>query len=173
MRIATPFRVNDEAIRLFVISKLAWIKKQQALFDAQERQSEREFVSGESHYFQGRRYLLNVIYHKSAPKVKIRNKKYIDLYIKKGSTQAQRKHVMTEWYRRQLKDEIPVLIEKWQAIIGVHVNDWRVKQMKTRWGTCTREAQRIWLNLELVKKPKHCLEYFVGIRLSLHVLLVR
>jgi len=118
-------------------------------------------VSGESHYYKGNRYLLNVIYHNAAPKVEIRNKTYIDLYVRVGSTKERREKVLIEWYRRQLKGQIPALIDKWQKIIGVEVNDWCIKKMKTKWGTCTIASRRIWLNLELAKKPEHCLEYII------------
>ena len=161
VRIASPLKVDDETIRLFAISKLKWIKKNQAKFQAQPRQSPREYVSGESHYYQGDRYLLNVIYHSSAPKVVVRNKTYIDLYVRHGSIQEQREQVLTNWYCQQLKSEIPQLIAKWEQVIGVSTNDWGVKKMKTRWGTCNIQAKRIWLNLELIKKPQHCLEYVI------------
>lgn len=161
VRIASPLKIDDEAVRLFAISKMAWIKKQQLKFETQERQTERRFVSGESHYYKGNRYLLNVIYHNAAPKVEIRNKTYIDLYVREGSTKEKREKVLTEWYRKQLKDQVPTLINKWQKIIGVEVNDWGVKKMKTKWGTCTIESRRIWLNLELAKKSEHCLEYII------------
>jgi predicted metal-dependent hydrolase len=161
VRIASPLKIDDEAVRLFAISKMAWIKKHQLKFEAQQRQSERQFVSGESHYYNGNRYLLNIIYHNAAPKVEIRNKTYIDLYVRVGSTLEQREKVLTEWYRRQLKDQIPPLIDKWQKIIGVEVSDWGIKKMKTKWGTCTIEKRRIWLNLELAKKSKQCLEYII------------
>src|SRR6266852_5229432 len=95
VRVAAPLRVNDEAVRLFTISRLAWIKRQQAKFEGQERQSAREFVSGESHYFQGNRYLLNVIYHKDSPAVIIRNNRTLDLYVRSGSDTAQRERVLT------------------------------------------------------------------------------
>src|SRR3989304_1259822 len=84
VRIATPLKIDDEAVHLFAISKLAWIKKQKLKFETQERQSERRFVSGESHYYKGRRYLLNVSYHKAAPGVEIR-KNNIDLYVREDS----------------------------------------------------------------------------------------
>ncbi len=161
VRIATPLNIDDEAVRLFAISKLSWIKKHQANFNTQERQSKREFVSGESHYFQGKRYLLNVIYHQGNSKVKVRNNTYIDLYVKEGSNETQRKNAITSWYRKQLKQEIPQLVAKWEPIIKVEVKDWGVKQMKTKWGTCNTQAKRIWLNLELAKKAQHCLEYVV------------
>ncbi len=161
VRVAAPLRVNDEAVRLFVISRLGWINRQQAKFEGQERQSAREYISGESHYYQGNRYLLNVEYHKGAPAVIIRNKKKMDLFVRIGSDTAERERVLMNWYRRRLKEEITPLIAKWEAIIGVEVAEWGVKQMKTKWGTCNIEARRIWLNLELIKKPAHCLEYIV------------
>jgi predicted metal-dependent hydrolase len=161
VRIATPLKVNDEAVRLFAISKLGWIKKHCKSFAGQKRETKREYVSGESHYFEGRRYLLNVIYRNATPKVEVRNKRYIDLYVRPSSTIEQRERVMTEWYRQRLKDKIPALIEKWQRIIGVRVADWKVKQMKTKWGTCKVELKQIWLNLELAKKPSSSLEYII------------
>ena len=161
IRVAAPLRVNDEAVRLFTISRLGWIQRQQAKFEGQERQSAREFVSGESHYYQGNRYLLNVVYRKGAPAVVLRNNRILDMFVRSESDTAERERILTAWYRRRLKEEIAPLIAKWQVIIGVEVATWGVKQMKTRWGTCNIEAQRIWLNLELVKKPIHCLEYVV------------
>ena len=111
VRISAPDRMNLETIRVFAISKLGWIKKHQAKFLQQERETPREYLSRESHYFQGKRYLLNVIYHNAPPKVEIRNKTYIDLYVRKGSGIKRRRKVMTEWYRRQLKDRIKDYME--------------------------------------------------------------
>jgi predicted metal-dependent hydrolase len=161
VRVAAPLRVNDEAVRLFTISRLPWIKRQQAKFAGQERQSAREFISGESHYYQGHRYLLNVIYQEGPPAVIIRNNKFLDLSVRLGSDAPTRGRILTNWYRQRLKEEIVPLIAKWEAIIGVKVAEWGVKQMKTRWGTCTIQEHRIWLNLELIKKPVHCLEYII------------
>ncbi len=161
IRIAVPLHVNDEAVRLAVISKLGWIKRQQVKFADQERQTAREYVSGESHYFQGKRYLLNVIYHDAPPKVIIRGKNRIDLYVRTGSVTDQRASVYLAWSRKQLKESAAPLIAKWEAVVGVQVNEWGIKQMKTRWGTCNPNAHRIWLNLELNKKPIQCLEYII------------
>lgn len=161
VRMAVPLRVNDEAVRIAVITRLAWIKRQQAKFKGQERQSEREFVTGESHYFQGRRYRLNVVYQNGPARVAFRNKSIIDLFVREGSDTSQRERVFLAWYRQQLKALIPPLIEKWEKVVGVKVAEWGVKQMKTKWGTCTSRARRIWLNLELAKRPVHCLEYIV------------
>ena len=161
VRVAAPLRVSDEAVRLAVVSRLGWIKKQKGKFTGQARQSEREYVSGESHYFQGQRYRLNVIVQSSAARVAIRNKSTIDLYVREGSDRAQRERVMLAWYRQNLKELNPALIEKCEPVLGVREPDWQVKQMKTKWGTCNTEAGRIWLNLELAKKSAQCLEYIV------------
>jgi predicted metal-dependent hydrolase len=161
VRVAVPLLIDDEAVRLAIVSKLAWIKRQQALFQAQDRQSAREYISRESHYYWGERYLLNVAYHDAPPQVVVRNKTTLDLFVRPGSDTAKRERALLAWYRRQLKAAIPPLIARWEPIIGVDVADWRVKRMKTKWGTCTIEARRIWLNLELVKKPPQCLEYII------------
>ncbi|MFA5296198.1 MAG: SprT family zinc-dependent metalloprotease [Methanoregulaceae archaeon] len=162
VRVAAPLRVNDEAIRLAVISKLPWIKRQQNRFLSQERQSEREYVYRENHYFFGQRYLLNVIEHAGQSRVEIQNKTRIDLYVPPGSDALKREQVLLAWYRRELKALIPSLIKKWEEIIGVTVEDWGVKKMKTKWGSCNINERRIWLNLELAKKPVECLEYVVA-----------
>lgn len=161
VRIAAPLKVNDDAIRLFAISKLGWIKRNQRKFDRQERIPAREYKERESHYFQGRRYLLNIIEHDAAPNVVLKSKKYIELYVRPGTTKEKCHEIMTEWYRKELKSQIPEIIAKWEKILDVEVNDWHVKQMKTKWGSCNIDKKRILLNLELAKKPERCLEYIV------------
>jgi predicted metal-dependent hydrolase len=161
VRISSPDDMKTESIRLFAVSKLGWIKKHIKNFQAQDRQPDREYIQGESHYFQGQRYLMNIIEEEAPPKVNIRNKKYMDLYVRPGSDQEKRKEVVKEWYRGELKKQIPPLIEKWESKMGTTVKDWRVRQMKTKWGSCNTEDQRILLNLELAKKSKNCLEYII------------
>lgn len=161
VRVAAPLAVSDDAVKLAVISRLGWIKRQQAKFDAQPRQSQREMVNGESHYFLGQRYRLNVIEHNGAGKAVLRNKSEINICVRPGSDAEQREKVLQRWYRERLKVLIPPLLEKWQQTVGVQVADWGVKKMKTKWGGCNIQARRIWLNLELAKKPVHCLEYII------------
>jgi len=161
VRVAVPLRVNDEAVRLAVIARLAWIKRQQKKFKEQERQSEREYISGESHYYQGARFRLNVIYRNGVGQVVVRNKKIIDLYARLKSTTSQRERVMLAWYRNYLRKTVPQLITRWEEKTGVKVADWGIKQMKTKWGSCNIKEQRIWINLELAKKSERCLEYIV------------
>ena len=161
VRLAVPLGVNNEAIRLFAVSKLGWIKRHQRNYNKQERQSPREYIDRESHYFQGRRYLLNINTHQGPPKVILCSSKYIDLLVRPNTPIEKRHEILTEWYRKELKKQIPDIITKWKKIINVQVNDWQIKQMKTKWGSCNIEKKRIWLNLELAKKPERCLEYII------------
>ncbi|GAF71083.1 unnamed protein product [marine sediment metagenome] len=159
IRVAAPLKTSDETIRLFVISKMPWIKKQRLKFIRQERQSRREFVSGESHYFLGNRYRLNVITTNHIPKAEIRRKRFIDLYVKPDTNRQRREKILENFYRYELKKNIPPLIIKWQKKTKINVKEFRIRKMKTKWGTSNPSQGRIWLNLELTKKPIHCLEY--------------
>jgi predicted metal-dependent hydrolase len=161
VRIAVPWTITDDAVRLAVINRLGWIKRQQAKFQAQPRQSPREMVNGESHYFLGNRYRLQVIENKGSNRVELRNKSYLDLYVRPNTDTEGRQLVLQEWYRKQLGLLIPPLVEKWEPVLGVQLAEWRIRKMKTKWGSCNIEARRIWLNLELAKKPIHCLEYVI------------
>lgn len=161
VRVAVPLRLDDEAVRLAVITRLGWIRRQQEGFARQARQSEREMVSGESHYVEGRRYRLDVIEQDGPPSVRLRNMRILELRIQPGSSRDARAAVLERWYRQRLREQIPALIAKWEPEIGVTVAAWGIKRMKTRWGTCTIEARRIWLNVELAKKPASCLEYIL------------
>ena len=161
VRVAVPDHITDDNVRLAVISKLPWIKRHQASFLGQPRQSARENVSGESHYFRGQRYRLNVIEEPGRQWVEVKNHNVINLHVHKGSDVDIRQRVMIEWYRQQLKETIPALMDKWQSATGIDVSGWRVRQMKTKWGSCNTMDRRVWLNLELAKKPVHCLEYVI------------
>jgi len=161
VRVAAPLAVSDEAVKLAVVSRLGWIKRQQAKFDAQPRQSQREMIQGESQYFLGQRYRLNVVEHDKAGKVVLRTKTIMDLYARPEATAEQRERILQRWYRKQLKELVPPLLDKWQQTLGVQIDQWGIKKMKTKWGGCNVEARRIWLNLELAKRPVQCLEYII------------
>lgn len=161
VRMAVPEHVTDERIRLAVVDKLSWIKKQQAEFFAQPRQSVREMVTAESHYFLGRSYRLEVIEKVGKHKVELVGGHKIRLTVSANTSTQARLKLINEWYREQLKQVIPKLIEQWQIKTGVVADDWGVKKMKTKWGSCNIEAKRIWLNLDLAKKPPECLEYII------------
>jgi predicted metal-dependent hydrolase len=161
VRVAAPLVVSDEAVRLAVIGKLGWIRRQKAKFAEQPRQSQREMVNGESHYFLGKRYRLRVHEHDAPSRVAIRGIASLDLFVRPGASTEQREAILLGWHREQLKALISPLLEKWQPILGVHVTGWGIKRMKTKWGSCNPSSGRVWFNLELAKAPTPCLEYIV------------
>jgi len=118
-------------------------------------------VTGESHYFVGRRYRLNVVEQKGNPQIRLASNSIMEVRVPPGSDRTARRVILDRWYRRQLKSLIPDLLARWQPIVGADVADCRIKRMKTRWGSCNIEARRVWLNLELIKKPRPCLEYIL------------
>jgi predicted metal-dependent hydrolase len=160
IRLSVPLKADPEMLRLFAISKLGWIKKHIKNFNEQPRESKRTFQNGESHYFLGKRFLLNIQPTNGFPKVSKSGNKLI-LHIKENSTLEESSNVVKEWYRKELKKLVPQLIEKWESAMGVKSNSWGIKIMRTKWGTCNIEEKRIWLNLELAKKPINCIEYIV------------
>lgn len=161
IRVATPNRLDDEAVRLAVVSKLGWIRRQQDRLRKQDRQSRREMVNGESHYAWGQRYRLKVIEDSPANRLALSGSKTMVLHTRPDTDRDRRERTLNDWYRSELKATIPGLIDKWSLTVGVEVDDWGVKKMKTRWGSCIPTAKRIWLNLELAKKRPECLEYVV------------
>jgi len=161
VRVAVPLHLNDEAVRLAIISRLGWIRRQKKGFKEQDRQSQREMVTGESHYVWGRRYRLRVIEHDGPAAVSILNSTTIELRLRPGTGREKREALLHRWYRQQLRELIPQLIAKWETKVGVTVAEWGIKKMKTLWGACNIEDRRIWLNLELAKKPESCLEYIL------------
>ena len=169
VRVAVPLHLDNEAVRLAVVTRLAWIRRQRQHFLAQPRQSRREMVSGESHYVAGQRYRLDVVTVDAPAGVRIRNREILELRVRPGMERDQRQAVLQRWYRQRLREAIPPLLVRWEERLGVRVAQWRIKRMKTRWGTCNITARRIWLNLELARTPPACLEY-VLVHELLHLL---
>src|SRR5438094_4073453 len=161
VRVSAPLYMKDDAIRTLLATRLGWIKKQKARFEAQERQTPRQYISGESHYVLGRRYRFEVVYEDKPAHVELKGKNKIILRVRPKSALAKREEVVMEWYRKELRPIADELLVKWQEKIGMQANAWGIKRMKTRWGTCNQKAGRIWLNLELAKKPIACIEYVV------------
>lgn len=160
VRVSAPEKMTDTAIRMAVISRIPWIKKQQSDFAKQPRQSGREMLNGESHYLWGRRHRLNVVERAGRHEVKIGRGK-IYLYVNAGTSIDNKALLLSQYYRSVLKSRISELLQPWEEEMGVTANSWGVKKMKTKWGSCNTEAKRIWLNLELAKKPPECLEYIL------------
>ncbi|MES2094507.1 MAG: SprT family zinc-dependent metalloprotease [Actinomycetota bacterium] len=160
VRVAAPDRIDEDAIRLAVVQRLPWIKKQREQLQAAERQSEREMVTGESHYVWGQRLRLKLVEGDGRPKVEVVGSK-LQLSVPVGMDGAHSRRFLESWYRKQMKAALSPLVEKWEPIIGLKVNGWTVRRMKTKWGSCNPESANLWFNVELAKKHPACLEYIV------------
>jgi predicted metal-dependent hydrolase len=160
VRIAAPRRLEEEHLRLAVIQRLPWIKLQRQRLQDAARQSEREVVSGESHYVWGLRRRLKVVEVPGRARFELERQR-LALYVPAGTDSSTRQKLLRDWQRLQLRSAIPPLIERWQPIVGRQVARWSIRRMKTKWGSCSPETGHVWLNLELVKKPPRCLEYIV------------
>ena len=158
--LVAPTGTRLEVARAYAISKLGWIRDQQAKLLAQARETPRQFIERESHYLWGRRYLLSVVEKDAKPVVKLDHRR-ITLTVRPGSTLVKREEVIEEWHRELLHQAVPALIEKWGAKLGVKVSGYFLQRMKTKWGGCNHRAGNLRLNTELVKKPKDLLEYVV------------
>jgi hypothetical protein len=143
VRVSAPSHIDDEAVRLAVVSKLSWIWRHQKTFADQPRQSRREMVSGESHYFLGRRYRLSVTEHNGPNLITLNGTSDLRMQLRPGTDRDRREQLLNAWYRQHMKELMPDLIAKWQPVIGVQVADWGIKKMKTRWGSCNTRDHRV------------------------------
>jgi Predicted metal-dependent hydrolase len=158
--ISAPRRMKLETVRLFAISKLDWIRRQQEELRAQEREPEREFLDRESHFVWGRRCLLVVTERDERPSIELRHNR-LHLGVRPGTDTQKRRDILEAWYRAQIRQALPDLLTRWQPRLGVEVASVYVQRMRTRWGSCNPTARTIRLNTELAKKPRECLEYVV------------
>ena len=160
IRIAAPEHMNLDTIRVFAVSKLAWIKKQQKKLREQERETFREYLDRESHYVWGKRYLLRIVEVEAAPTVELKARNMI-LRVRPGANAEARGATVSKWYREQLKTAIPDLLAKWEPVIGVNVERVFVQKMKTKWGSCNPDRRSVRFNTDLAKKPSYYLEYIL------------
>jgi predicted metal-dependent hydrolase len=166
--ISAPSRLDLNTIRVFAISKIEWIRRQQGKFQEQQRETPREFLDRESHYVWGRRYLLKVVERDAPPEVELRPRTLV-LRVRIGADAEKKQAVLDQWYREQLKAAVPPLVAKWERLLRVKVEQFFVQRMKTKWGSCNHAAGSIRLNAELAKKPPECLEY-VTVHEMVHLL---
>lgn len=165
VRIAAPLRMDLDTIRVFAITKLAWIKSQQKKLREQERETPREYLDRESHYVWGKRYLLKLVEKDAAPGVELKHGKML-LQLRPAASIEKRQEILDAWYREQLKAAVPPLVAKWGKNLGVKAGKVFVQKMKTKWGSCNPVAGNIRLNTDLAKKPPACLEYIIAHELA-------
>jgi predicted metal-dependent hydrolase len=158
VRIAAPYRMSFESIRLFGVSKIGWIKKHQGHLQQQPRETPREYIERESHYVWGCRYLLRIREDGSKPDVSLGGR-VLELSVPKGAPLELREEVLTEWYRVQLRERAASVLAKWAKRLNVELRHFYVQRMKTKWGSSSPSRRSVRLNLELAKFSPECLDY--------------
>ncbi|MGY0390584.1 M48 family metallopeptidase [Nocardioides sp. WG-D5] len=160
VRVAAPSRLDDDQVRLAVIKRLPWIRKQRAELEAAPRLSERELVAGESHYVWGVRRRLKIVERPGRIHFEIDGDRLV-LYTPADVDTESKRAALDRWYRALLRTALSAVIAEWEERLGVSVPRWSIRRMKTKWGSCNRETHHLWFNLELAKKSPRCLEYIV------------
>ncbi|MEX2579678.1 MAG: SprT family zinc-dependent metalloprotease [Verrucomicrobiales bacterium] len=160
VRLSAPEHIKSDTLRVYVVSRLQWIRKQQEKLRSQERETPRDYIERESHYVWGRRYLMTVVEKEEPPEVELVHRRMI-LQVRPGTDPKKREAILAQWYRDQLKGAVPPLIARWEPMLGVEVKGFHVQHMKTKWGGSSPDRGTIRLNTELAKKPQECLEYLV------------
>jgi len=161
VRLSVPMHISDRGVQTILANRLPWIKQKQAQIQSQKQVTQPRLINDDTLPFFGESYRLEVIHRNGRSKVEHKANKIIQLTIQSDASKSDRQRLIDNFYRTELKKRIPSLIQKWQPIIGKQVDEWHIKKMKTRWGSCNIRARRIWLNLELAKYPPECLEYVV------------
>ena len=168
VRVAAPSRLDDDHVRLAIVRRLPWIKRQRDQLQAVQRQSEREMITGESHYVWGSRYRLKVVERPGRAHLELDGERLV-LYSPSELVAEDHRLLLDRWYRAQLRTKIPDLVAEWEPLLGITVPRWSIRRMKTKWGSCNRETGHIWFNVELAKKHPHCLEYVVVHEMTHHL----
>jgi predicted metal-dependent hydrolase len=157
--VSSPEFFDLEKVRVYLTTKIGWIKQEQKKIKSQEREGEKLFITRESHQFLGKRYLLKII---ESEKSKIFLKHTtIDLYTKKDSNIDVKKKIVYNWYRKELRFQLSNLIQQYASVMNLNPPEFGIRTMKTKWGSCATENKKLWFNIELAKKPLECIEYIV------------
>ena len=165
VRISAPQGMSPDHVRAYAIGKLGWIRKQQARFSAQQRESPRLVIERESHALWGQRLLLHIEEVNAAPRIEV-HPRHLILFLRPGSTLEKRQSILAAWYRNELRKEAAALIDHWQQRLGVQSNKLFIQAMSRRWGSCNPATKNIRLNTQLAQKPRTCLDYIVLHELS-------
>lgn len=160
VRISAPHRTRLESIRLFAVSKVGWIKKNQSKLQRQEREPPRDYVERESHYVWGRRYLLRLSYATTRPEVNL-SARALNMIVPRTASRETRATALDDWYRAELRQRAQPMIAKWEKRLGLPLTRFYVQRMRTKWGSSNPPRRTIRLNLDLVKLPPECLDYVI------------
>ncbi|NOT27850.1 MAG: M48 family metallopeptidase [Acidobacteria bacterium] len=160
VRISAPMRTSARRIHEFVTSQLEWIRRQQQRIRTRKPPFVLTYTDGEIHRVWGVERRLEIVERDARPSVELHDD-IIRLTVRPASSVAERKQLLARWYGTLLRESIPPLIAKWEPILEVSVARFFIRDMKTRWGSCTPRSRRIRLSTDLARKSPECLEYVV------------
>lgn len=157
--ISSPEFYDLEKVKIYAATKLGWIKKEQLKFRNQARETERLMITQESHFLFGERYLLKVV-GSTRNTVFIKGKKIILAVVDTSDVNLKRA-VLYRFYRKLLRNKLNQLLTIHAQKIQIEIPEFKIRMMKTKWGSCAINNERVWFNIELAKKPIECVEYVV------------
>lgn len=161
IRVSVPYQIADQQVLEILQSRLAWLRKERQRIVLGSGEQEPEPHSIDDVYLFGVSHDVKRVTGKGSDGYAVTEPNTLTLYFKDDDGMSISKSLIYHWYRQELRASIPSMITYWQSIIGVEVLEWRIRRMKTRWGTCNITKQRVWLNLELARFPVQCLEYVI------------
>jgi hypothetical protein len=154
-----PVGASADVVREKVRHRAAWILRQKRYFESfGTPTAKRQYISGESHLYLGRQYMLRVL--ESDRNVVHYNNNIIEIECRKKNDAGK---VLQKWYRERAElkfIEYAEPIVRQFAVYGVKPNGISVKKMEKRWGNCSSDGH-ISLNPKLVCAPRCCIEYVI------------
>ena len=156
--LTVPKTSSDEHIKFIMQKRAKWIAQKRAFF-ASFKMPQKEYVSGEDFRYLGRSYRLKVVQSKEE-RVKLQ-RGYLELFVKDKSDLKRRENLIYEWYHEKAMIYFFNILQEFNKIVKQDIKSVKIRQMKTRWGSCNPYKSYINLNIELIKKPKSCIEYVV------------
>ena len=166
VHVSAPLECPEERIRMYVLEKWVWIAEKRRAIGGYNRQDEREYVSGEAHYFRGGLYRLKVEEDNNSRQGVRIDGDYLVLTVREKSSATHRAAVMAAWYKEHLTPMVEEYGRKWQDALGVKLATFEIRVMSAKWGTCSKAKGRAIFNVELAKKPLKCVEYVVAHELA-------
>ncbi|KTD75503.1 M48 family metallopeptidase [Legionella waltersii] len=158
VKLSVPLRYPERLIHQLLQDKMIWIRKKQELIRSRDYHLDSVLTTGSTIQFLGQSFLLIIEEHEGPSVIQIKDH-LIFFYTKPGASSLQINTAFNNWYKREMSNLLPKLIQKWEPVLSVEVAQWGIRQMKTRWGSCNTRDKRIWLSLKLIHKPLVCLEY--------------
>ena len=161
IRVSAPLKMSDQTIATAILKHRPWIEGRQRRVRSQAPLRPVEISTGTRISIFGVPHQVEIVSGAAHQSVEVQSNETVVLNVRTAASPEQRAALLDRWSRSQLGARIRLLVESWGPVMEVDVAEWRIKRMRTRWGTCNIRARRIWLNSELASRPPECLEYVI------------